>query len=251
MMTLLVQIAAALFISVPAIWLSKRLEKSNPVTLPPKQSKKSRQPAPPPTLWGKIRPYAALGVVPIATVLSTAGINMINDIRAAPEVDVKIDNKTKNTEVSLTVMSSKYLESLAIDIPILGKFRNVQDMNSITDGKTTIKRYFAGDTKTSSQINIEFYIEDLKPERKLDFKVFYEPAPPDMFVAGTDRYKISYSWPHGGNQLTAVKWISLKTGAEVEEPPRVWGVVMQDKPFTQEDINKLYEEGTKRQNLGR
>jgi hypothetical protein len=56
MMTLLVQIAAALLVSAPAIWLSKRLEKSNPVTPPPKQSKKSRQQAPPPTFWGKIRP---------------------------------------------------------------------------------------------------------------------------------------------------------------------------------------------------
>jgi hypothetical protein len=133
--------------------------------------------------------------------------------------------------MSVTVMSSKYLESLAIDIPILGKIRNAQDMNSITDGKTTIKQYFSGNTRTS-QANIEFYIEDMKPERKLEYKIFYESAPPEMFVAGTDRYKISYSWPHGGNQLTNVKWISLKTGAEVKEPPRVWGAIMQDKAFS-------------------
>jgi hypothetical protein len=250
MMTLLVQIAAAVFISVPAIWLSKRLEKSNPVTLPSKQSKKLRQPDPPHTLLGKIRPYIALGIVPVASVLSTSGINMINDIRSTPKVEVKADNKAKNTEISLTVISSKYLESLAIDIPILGRIRNVQDMNSITDGKTTIKQYFMSNTRTS-QANVEFYIEDMKPERKLEYKIFYEPAPPEMFVAGTDRYKISYSWPHGGNQLTNVKWISLKTGAVAEEPPSVWGAIVQDKPFTQEDVNKLYEEGTKRLNLGR
>jgi len=39
----------------------------------------------------------------------------------------------------------------------------------------------------------------------------------DIFVAGTGRYKIFYSRHHGGEQKTHIKWISLKTGQEVEK----------------------------------
>ncbi len=68
-----------------------------------------------------------------------------------------------------------------------------------------------------SQNNIEIYIENIKPKINLEFKVLYEPVLQDIFVAGTDRHKISYSWHHGGEQKTHIKWISLKTGQEVEK----------------------------------
>jgi hypothetical protein len=73
-----------------------------------------------------------------------------------------------------------------------------------------------------------------------------------MYVAGTDRYKISYSWPHGGKQLIDVKWVSLKTGYEVEEPKvLVRGAEFYNRALTPEEVKQLYEEGLKTRNLGK
>jgi hypothetical protein len=168
MIMLLVKIAIALIISVPATLFSKRLEKSTPVAPPPKQSKKSHQSSPLKKRFEKTKPAVALSIVAVATVISSSVVDMINDIISAPTVEVKVDTK-KNTEVLITATSSKYLESLAIDIPILGKIKNVQDINSITDGQTIIKQQFTNNTRTS-QSNIEFYIKDMKLKENLSIK---------------------------------------------------------------------------------
>ena len=60
-----------------------------------------------------------------ATVISSRVIDMINNTISASTVEVEVDIK-KNIEMLITATSSKYLESLAIDIPTLGKIKNIQ-----------------------------------------------------------------------------------------------------------------------------
>ena len=79
MMMLLVKIAAALLITAPLNLFSKWLDKPKPIASPTGQSKKSRQ-SPPPKRFEKTRSFIALSTVAIASVLSTSGIDKINDI---------------------------------------------------------------------------------------------------------------------------------------------------------------------------
>src|SRR5687768_13551167 len=112
MLMLLLKIAFPLIIVVPLTLISKLLEKPKPVAPPPKGSKKSPQLVRPPKGFKKIKPYiasyTALGIVAVASVLSTSGIDMINEILSTPKVEVKVDNKKKNTEFSVIAKSSKY-----------------------------------------------------------------------------------------------------------------------------------------------
>ena len=253
MVMLWVKIAVALIIVVPLTLLSKRFEKSNSAVSPPKRSKKSRQLPRSPKRLEKIRSFIASGIAAVAIVLSNYTVDIIDDKISTPKVDVKANKKSgkKEDEILITTISSKHLESLAIDMPILGKFINAHDINSITDARATIKQSFIDNTNTS-QSNIEYYIEDVKPERGLEYKILYEPAPPEIRIAGTDVYKISYSWSHSGKHRTAEKWISLKTGLEVQKPNgRIWSAAFFNRALTQEDVDRMYNEGLKRRNIGK
>ena len=178
-------------------------------------------------------------------------INFIVDFAdqklSTPTVTVKIEKG--NNEFLIGAITSRPLELLSIDLPVLGKIKNIHDNNSVTDARTSIKK-IVGSNAPMSQNNIEFYIENIKPKTKLEYKVLYEPMPKDIFIAGTDRYKISYSWHHGGEQKTHLKWISLKTGREVERPNVVVkGARVFNRALSPEEIKKLYEEGLKERKI--
>lgn len=160
-------------------------------------------------------------IKPVVVVIAAIGALLINFIvdfadqkLSTPTVTVKIEKG--DNEFLIGAITSNPLELLAIDLPVLGKIKNVHDNNSVTDARTSIKK-IVGSNAPMSQNNIEIYIENIKPKINLEFKVLYEPVLQDIFVAGTDRHKISYSWHHGGEQKTHIKWISLKTGQEVEK----------------------------------
>ena len=166
---------------------------------------------------------------------------------STPTVTVKIEKQ--NNEFLISAITLRALESLAIDLPVLGKIKNIHDNNSVTDARTSIKK-IVGSNAPMSQNNIEFYIENIKPKTKLEYKVLYEPISSDIFVAGTDRYKISYSWHHGGEQGTCSRWVSLETGQEVEKPNIiVKGARIYNRALSPDEIKKLYEQGLKNQKI--
>ena len=164
-----------------------------------------------------------------------------------PKVNVNV--KMENNEHNISVLSSQPLEALAIDLPVLGQIKNIHDNNSVTDGRTTIKQILGSNTGIS-QNNIEFYIENIKPKAQLQYKVLFQPLPMNIFIGGTDRYKVSYSWHVGGEQRTKTTWFSLETGKEVE-PPNVIvkGATFYNRALTPEEIKKEYEDGLKRHKL--
>lgn len=178
-------------------------------------------------------------------------INVIVDFAdqklSTPTVKVKIEKR--NNEFLITAITSNPIEMLAIDLPVLGKIKNIHDNNSVTEARTSIKKIVGGNV-LMSQNNIEFYIENIIPKTKLEYKVLYDSIPKDIFIAGTDRYKISYSWHHGGEQKTHSKWIFLETGQEVEKPNIiVKGAMVYNRALSPEEIKKLYEEGLKNQKI--
>lgn len=174
-------------------------------------------------------------------------VDFVGEKLATPTVEVKIEKK--NNEFLINVTVSKPLEFLAIDLPVLGKIKNIHDNNSATEARTSMKK-IVGSNAPLSQNNIEFYIENIHPKTKLEYKVLYEPMPKNIFIAGTDRYKISYAWHHGGELKTTSKWISLETGQEVEKPNIiVKGARVFNRALTPEEIKKLYEEGLKTRNI--
>lgn len=165
------------------------------------------------------------------------------------EPNVQVNISISNDVYKITVESSKPLNSLAVDLPILGNIKKVNDMNSIADCTTTIKRV-VGSNALVSQNNIEILIEDIKPSAKLEYNVHIQPLPKNLFIAGTDRYKLSYTWQLSGESKTKTKWISLDTGKETERPNlQVKGFTFHNRALSPEEIKKLYEEGLKQRNI--
>lgn len=193
-------------------------------------------------------------IKPIVVIIAAIGALLIDFIvdfadqkLSTPTVEVRVEKK--NNEFLISAITSDPLELLAIDSPVLGKIKNIHDNNSVTDARTSIKK-IVGSNAPMSQNNIEFYIENIHPKTKLEYKVLYEPMPKDIFIAGTDRYKISYSWHHRGQQKTHSKWVSLETGQEVEKPNIiVKGARVYNRALSPEEIEKLYEEGLKNQKI--
>jgi len=167
---------------------------------------------------------------------------------STPTVTVKIE--MGNNELLISAIASSPLESLEIDLPVLGKIKNIHDNNSVTDAITSIKK-IVGSNAPMSMNRIELSIENIKPKTKLGYKVLYEPIPKNIYIAGTDRYKISYSWHHGGKQKTHFKWISLKTGQEVQKPNMyVKSFRVFNRALSPEEVKKLYEDGLKERKIG-
>ena len=164
-----------------------------------------------------------------------------------PLVDVKIDKGER--ELLIKIKAKKHVNTLAIEIPILGKIINIHDYNSITDAQTSLKQ-ITGHQAPNSQNNVEFLIENIKPRVDLSYKIIFEPMLKGIYIAGCDRYKISYTWEFGGNILNRGKWISFETGEEVERPSiEVKGATYINRALTPEEIKKEYEQGLLRRKV--
>jgi len=193
-----------------------------------------------------IKPYI-LVVFAVAAVFIQSITDYASSKFAEPNVEVGIVRSDDTYKIK--VESTKLLHSLAIDLPILGNVKRVNDLNSIADGTTTIKRVVGSKTPVS-QNNIEILIEDIKPSAKLEYNVHFLPMPKSLHIAGTDRYKLSYTWQFAGELKTKTKWISLDTGKETERPNvEVKGFTYHNKALSPEEIKRLYEEGLKKHDI--
>ena len=193
-----------------------------------------------------IKPYILVAFA-LAALLIEFITGYVNEKFKEPSVEVNVVRSSETYKID--VESSKPINSVAIDLPILGKIKKFQDMNSIADGTTKIKK-IVGSNSPVSQNNIEILIEDLKPSVKLEYTVNIQPLPKSLFIAGTDRYKISYTWQFSGELKTKTKWISLETGKETEKPNViVKGFTHYNRALSPEEIKKLYEDGLKKHNI--
>ncbi|MBI4633331.1 MAG: hypothetical protein HY742_05525 [Deltaproteobacteria bacterium] len=193
-----------------------------------------------------IKPYILVAFA-VATLFIESSTDYVRGKFAEPNVEVNVVRSADTCKIR--VESSKPLNSLAIDLPILGNVNRVNDMNSIADGTTTIKRV-VGLNSPVSQNNIEILIEDLKPSAKLEYNVHFQPLPMNLYIAGTDRYKLSYTWQFAGDSKTKTKWISLDTGKETGRPNvQVKGFTYRNRALSPEELKKQYEEGLKKHNI--
>jgi len=193
-----------------------------------------------------IKPYI-LVVFAVAAVFIQSITNYASRKFAEPSVEVGIARSDDTYKIK--VESTKPLNSLAIDLPILGNVKRVNDLNSIADGTTTIKRV-VGSNRPVSKNNIEILIEDIKPLAKLEYHVHFQPMPKGLYIAGSDRYKLSYTWQLAGELKTKTKWISLDTGKETERPNvQVKGFTYHNRALSPEEVKRLYEEGLKKQDI--
>lgn len=165
----------------------------------------------------------------------------IQQDQSDPQVKVKINKKS--AELLINITTAKHVSTLAIDVPILGKVNSIHDYNSIADAQTPLKQ-ITGSQTPISQNNVEFLIENIKPNSNISYKVIFEPMKEDIFVAGTDRYKIAYTWNFEGNVLSKEKWIAFESGEEVEKPNiQVKGFFKVNRALTPEEVKRLYEQG--------
>lgn len=169
------------------------------------------------------------------------------EIKSDPLVEVKISKSER--ELLIEVVTQKHVATLAVDIPLLGKVISIHDYNPITDAQVPLKQ-ITGSQTTNSQNNVEFLIENIKPNSKVSYKVIFEPMDRRIHIAGTDRYQISYTWNFEGNILSEKKWISFETGKEVGEPDvQVREFTRYSKALTADEIKKIYEQGPQRRKI--
>ncbi len=181
-------------------------------------------------------------------ITTTSELSSADRLRQKRESDpnVKIRMERNVGELFIRIRSGSHVASLGLDIPVLGKVISIHDYNSIVDVVTRSKKVVGANSDGSSN-NIELLIENVKPGNELSYKVIFKPLPNDIFVAGTDRYKVSYTWQHDGNLFGKEEWISLQTGEVVEKPQvQVKGFNVINRALSAEEIKKLYEEGLKR-----
>lgn len=164
-----------------------------------------------------------------------------------PSIDVQI--KKKDTELLIKVESKKHVSTLAIAIPVLGKVIKIHDYNSITDAQIPVKQILGAQTE-NSQNTVEFLIKNIKPNNALSYKVIFKPMDKNVYIGGTDRYKVSYTWDFNSNILSKEQWISFETGKEVSKPNvQIKAATIHNRALTPEEIKKLYEQGPPRQKV--
>jgi len=163
--------------------------------------------------------------------------------------DVGVSFERKQGEILVRIRAEKNVSTLALDIPILGKIINIHDNNSVADAVTRSKRV-VGDNSDTSANNVELLIDDIKPAKELSYKIIFRPLPTNIFVAGTDRYQISYKWQFVGNTFSKEGWVSLQTGEPVDRPQiQVKGLNIINKASFPEEGKKRYEDGLKKREI--
>lgn len=164
-----------------------------------------------------------------------------------PKVGIKLEQK--QGELLIKIRAEKNVSTLALDIPILGKVINIHNNNSVADAVTRSKRVVGANSDTSAN-NVELLIDNIKPVNELSYKVIFRPLPKSIVIAGTDRYKISYTWQFAGNTFSREGWISLQTGEPVDIPQvQVKGFNVINRALSPEEIKKLYEDGLKKREI--
>lgn len=164
-----------------------------------------------------------------------------------PRVKIKLERG--QGELLIRIRSEKNISTLALDIPILGKVVNIHDDNSVADAVTKSKKV-VGENSDISSNNIELLIENIKPQNELSYKVIFRPISQNIFIAGTDRYKVSYTWQFAGNTFSKEEWFSMQTGEVVGRPQvQIKGFYFKKGASTPEEIKKRYEDGLKKREI--
>lgn len=187
-------------------------------------------------------------LVPVLTavvaVLQVGGIDKVEALLADPRP--RISTQLKETEITLNLEAHNPIATIAIDFPVPGRIVNVHDYNSPADA-VTFSKAIVGSNVEGSLNNVELVLTDIKPDRPLSFKIFYEPIKLKFIVEGRDRWQMSYSWVHGGVMNTTTKWYLIANG-EVAGPPQVQvkDFIYIPRALSDEEIRKDYEQGPRR-----
>lgn len=216
---------------------------------------------------GKIIRYLLPLMSSVLIVLSSYAIDYYNLISSDPEVRVTV-NKQKDGEMVLLISKrGKFVDTLDIDFPILGKVKNIHDLSSSVDRETVTKRVI-GEQTVASQNNVQLSIKNISATTKeLEFKILFMPMlnryktrevlekvlPPSVLnVQGNtveemlwlDRFCFRYTWSHYGNTIEKKKWISIDSNNEISPPPvSIQGTFFVPYEMGLKEMRQYYEKG--------
>ena len=165
-----------------------------------------------------------------------------------PKIKVTTDKKEGEINVSIEIKGS--IERLTANYPILGVVTNFYDLNSLTDGRAMLTKVVGGNNQNDVQNNVHISITDIKPNAKLQYKIFYTPTSLDIEIGGTDKYEIVYTWLYGVEKIQEEEWRETKDDSVTSKPNiHVMATQVFDRVLTPEEIKKMYEAGPPQQNV--
>jgi hypothetical protein len=165
-----------------------------------------------------------------------------------PKITVTTQKKEGEINVSIEIKGS--VERITTNYPILGVITNFNDLNSLTDGRAILTKVVGGNSKNDVQNNVQISVTDIKPNVKLQYKIFYIPTPLNIEIGGTDKYEIVYTWLYGTEKIQEEEWRETMDDSLTSRPNiHVVATQIFDRALTPEEIKKMYEDGPPQQNF--
>jgi len=198
--------------------------------------------------WDKI------WVVAITAIIATVALTLINALSDNFEKYLKkptilIQTSKQANEINILIDIKRSIERISLNYPVLGQVTNFQDLNALTDARTVLAKVVGGATQNDAQNNLQITITDIKPNIRLQYKIFYNATQGNIVVAGTDRYEISYVWQYNGEKIQETEWrLTENDNLTKKSKITVIGAQIFDRVLTPEEIKKMYEDGPPQRN---
>jgi len=184
-------------------------------------------------------------VVGFLIVIDRAMVYIAEYQQRESDPQVKVYIKKGYDEIYITIRAERYVSTLALDVPIVGKFINIHEHFSVTEA-VTVSQKIVGENSETSINNIELFIEKIQPKNDIVYRILFRRYD-NVYVTGIYRYKVSYIWQYRGDILSKEQWFSLITGEPVKDPLiKIRGFKYINKGFTPEEARKDFEEGIKK-----
>lgn len=164
-----------------------------------------------------------------------------------PQVNILTTTNEEGSYIDITIeVKNTSIKSVAINYPVQGTVRAFNDLNSSTDAESSIKEV-QGDAEGVATNNVNLLVKNITPDRKLTYRIFYTPQLKNVFIAGRDRYEVTYKWAYKGNDYYSADW-RLVINDELTTKPivHVKNVTVYDRVLSPEEIKKDFERGVEK-----
>jgi len=183
-------------------------------------------------------------VIIIAALIAQIGIQVTSKIGERwnrPKVVVSTLKKTGEIDIAIRVDGN--IRRIALSYPVKGAITSVVPLIEVTDAQKVLTRAI-GDSTHAYLNKLEILADPMKPEVNLQYNVFYEAAPTDAEIAGTDSYEVSYQWDYDNKTFSESRWQSTDGDHDVAPPPvQIVAASIYKRALSPDEVKELYEKG--------
>jgi len=179
-------------------------------------------------------------LIAIFTVLSLLAVDSVLKYLVQPSIQLETKCTQSSVAIKIKVIKNilgtdtPKIDSIFIEYPVMGVITDYADTHPVTKAKSNAF-VIGGATPHTLTNHVQIEISNVAPSAFLDYVVHYRAAETGkykLWLIGTDKYEIRYTWKYKDTELTKTQWRLTKDDTLTEPPfARVWGGEVSSQPL--------------------